>query len=673
MKRLLVIIMITVALMLALTSCSTVYEVIGLHTVTFDVNDGVLGTDVAESVNVFDGKTVKNLPVPTRENYTFDGWFSGDELFTSDTAVTSNMTLTAKWHPNKVTVKFLDQFGNLIISETIDYGNSATAPSVDAIVGNQKFVGWDKEFGSVTEDISVSAIYSDNVYAITYNCGGIAEDFSANIFMGELPTVPATPTADGYVFFGWYTDEARTDRYFFDYKLDTDTTLYAKFYDTSLGEYIVISNFDQLSAIKDDPDAKYLLACDINCKGENLTPIGQFSGEIEGNGYKIFNFTLDEDTYNLGFVATNKGTIKNLSFANFIYDVYLYNNSNSTRYYGVICGINNGTVDNCHTLDGELIINYKTSSESSFNVYCGGLIGLNNGVIINSTNDAILNVAVSANGDTYWGAQRHSYITSSIGGICGYTAANSSIYRCFNYAEIKAHIESGNGNGHSNAYVGGIVALVAEGSVKQSASTANISMTVIDLGAVALQVGGAIGQNSNGKIENCYVQCYVNIDNPTGNDGNDRIGGFIGYNTGKIYGSYSAVNIKCNTPSVNRIGGFVGYHELVQNHDSYINKCFAIGSIELGGDPVNVGCFVGLATANTKDAFYADSLTINKKVSVEDENGEVTETIEKIELTNDLGVAKAESELLTLNFIENTLYFDREIWFVYDGELPALR
>ena len=80
-----------------------------------------------------------------------------------------------------------------------------------------------------------------------------------------------------------------------------------------------------------------------------------------------------------------------------------------------------------------------------------------------------------------------------------------------------------------------------------------------------------------------------------------------------------------------------------------------------------------MSNANIKDAYYGDTLAVNKKVTTEDENGEITETIEAVEMTNDIGEVMAEADLLTVDFIENTLYFDRDIWFVYDGKLPVLK
>ena len=49
------------------------------------------------------------------------------------------------------------------------------------------------------------------------------------------------------------------------------------------------------------------------------------------------------------------------------------------------------------------------------------------------------------------------------------------------------------------------------------------------------------------------------------------------------------------------------------------------------------------------------------------------ETRVPIKTTNDIGEAKAESELLSVDFLENTMYFDRMVWFLAEGKLPELR
>ena len=68
-------------------------------TVTFNANGGTVSTP---SKTVTSGETYGTLPTPTRNNYTFNGWFtsiSGGTQITSDTTVdlTSDQTLYAQW------------------------------------------------------------------------------------------------------------------------------------------------------------------------------------------------------------------------------------------------------------------------------------------------------------------------------------------------------------------------------------------------------------------------------------------------------------------------------------------------------------------------------------------------------------------------------------------------
>ena len=74
---------------------NAVTEVPTFFTVTFDANGGQCDTT---SLEIISGETVSALPTPVREGFDFLGWFDengGD--FTAETAVTADITVTAKW------------------------------------------------------------------------------------------------------------------------------------------------------------------------------------------------------------------------------------------------------------------------------------------------------------------------------------------------------------------------------------------------------------------------------------------------------------------------------------------------------------------------------------------------------------------------------------------------
>ncbi|MCD7943522.1 MAG: InlB B-repeat-containing protein, partial [Clostridia bacterium] len=68
-------------------------EYVTSYTVTFDPNGG---TSVS-SQTVSYGSTATEPTAPTKTGYTFDGWYLDGAKYDFDTAVTSDVTLTASW------------------------------------------------------------------------------------------------------------------------------------------------------------------------------------------------------------------------------------------------------------------------------------------------------------------------------------------------------------------------------------------------------------------------------------------------------------------------------------------------------------------------------------------------------------------------------------------------
>ena len=70
------------------------------HTVTFETNDG----SKVEALEVEDGAKATKPTDPTKEGYTFDGWYSDKDLtkaFDFATAITADTTVYAKWTEDK--------------------------------------------------------------------------------------------------------------------------------------------------------------------------------------------------------------------------------------------------------------------------------------------------------------------------------------------------------------------------------------------------------------------------------------------------------------------------------------------------------------------------------------------------------------------------------------------
>lgn len=66
--------------------------------VTFDSNGG----SEVPSQDILKDSTATEPTVPTKEDYTFEGWYNGDTLYDFDTPVTENIILTAKWTVDRI-------------------------------------------------------------------------------------------------------------------------------------------------------------------------------------------------------------------------------------------------------------------------------------------------------------------------------------------------------------------------------------------------------------------------------------------------------------------------------------------------------------------------------------------------------------------------------------------
>lgn len=86
--------------------------------------------------------------------------------------VTSDLTINAVYDVDTFTVTFKD--GEKVLeTQTVEYEAAATAPSLDTLTPPEgmHFAKWDKDFSKVTEDIEVSAVYELNVYTVVFKNG----------------------------------------------------------------------------------------------------------------------------------------------------------------------------------------------------------------------------------------------------------------------------------------------------------------------------------------------------------------------------------------------------------------------------------------------------------------------------------------------------------------------
>jgi uncharacterized repeat protein (TIGR02543 family) len=208
------------------------------YTVAFDSADG---SEVA-SQTVEQGKTAVKPDDPTREGYTFLGWYAGDAAYDWDTPVTGNLILTAHWQKNEqpqpktYTVTFDYQNGSPSDARTVSEGNTVTPPE-NPVRDGYDFQGWVGIDGSefdfeqpITSDTLVSAKWKKHedpkpvMHTVTFNSNGGTSIDPQTVQDGLTVRRPANPVKNDYVFDGWYLDN---DQYDFNKPVTGDITLTA--------------------------------------------------------------------------------------------------------------------------------------------------------------------------------------------------------------------------------------------------------------------------------------------------------------------------------------------------------------------------------------------------------------------------------------------------------------
>lgn len=182
-------------------------------------------------------KFAELVPEPTKENYTFAGWYNGDEKFDFTTVPTGDVTLTAKWNINQYTVKFVSDHGSFA-DQTIEYGklietDKLTIPEVEGYT----FDGWYADENRTIEfdftkpikhNITVYAKWTANDYEVSFITEYGDPPTSQNVPYNGTADDPGTLTAEGYTFIGWYTDDTYSTEFNFSTPITGDTKVYAK-------------------------------------------------------------------------------------------------------------------------------------------------------------------------------------------------------------------------------------------------------------------------------------------------------------------------------------------------------------------------------------------------------------------------------------------------------------
>jgi len=209
-------------------------------TITFDARGGAVEPTFGTTGP--GGILTAGIPTPTKNGYTFNGWFTdsiaGTQV-TTNTAFSSDTTIFARWTLNRYRITFDARDGE--VTPTFDSTSIgwvlASLPTSTKI--GHSFDGWFTDAIGGTEvttstvfnsDSTIFAQWTINTYTITFNTQGGGAIDPQMITHGSMATLPAEPpTRPDFTFNGWFREIETVNAWDFDSDVITsDTTLYAK-------------------------------------------------------------------------------------------------------------------------------------------------------------------------------------------------------------------------------------------------------------------------------------------------------------------------------------------------------------------------------------------------------------------------------------------------------------
>jgi len=195
----------------------------------FSITFNPLGGNVNPTTKtvIFSG-TYGNLPIPTRDGYSFSGWYTTTNLWgngagaqiteSTTVSITTKQTLYAKWTAKTPGVTLDPQGGNYSgMNIRVTYGSQYGTLEKPTRTG-YTFDGWCTEENgggtqitsestvSIAEDHTLYANWIANTYTVSFNAqgGNVGPTSKTVTYDSSYGTLP-TPTRSDYIFDGWYT------------------------------------------------------------------------------------------------------------------------------------------------------------------------------------------------------------------------------------------------------------------------------------------------------------------------------------------------------------------------------------------------------------------------------------------------------------------------------------
>ena len=211
--------------------CALSYIIFGIvlqkdsYLVKFDTGCEAVISDLV----VKEGNTLNNITAPTKNGYTFDGWYVGEQKWDlQKDKIKGNTTLTAKWIANESKITYIDYETGNKIEDTAKTDETVVLSANTFKKDGYSFSGWALSpngevsytncdtFKMGAESITLYAVWKldeiiPTTFTITYVLNGGVNDVDnpTEFTVGE-EIILFDPTKDDEAFGGWYFDESLT-------------------------------------------------------------------------------------------------------------------------------------------------------------------------------------------------------------------------------------------------------------------------------------------------------------------------------------------------------------------------------------------------------------------------------------------------------------------------------
>ena len=228
------------------------------HTLTFETNGG----SAINPVTVRHGNAVARPADPTKDKYTFIGWYADPE-FTEEydfaTVLEADKTIYAKFELTSTPIgdiyvrydvlhiKQLPDGTYDLANAEVEHLSAKKDTTVTAVIKDYRathHVNVNRTLSKLTGTAiqpyrgvdgkpvyTILSVYYDlDFHTLTFDTMGGSKIAPETVRHGLTVAKPKDPVNGGYIFDGWYTDKTFRHRYDFSTPLTQDTTIYAKWF-----------------------------------------------------------------------------------------------------------------------------------------------------------------------------------------------------------------------------------------------------------------------------------------------------------------------------------------------------------------------------------------------------------------------------------------------------------